>query len=83
MIIGTVGAIATVVGVEGRKVAVTFIPPFMKKGETLYIEPEGEATEGIPIVLDIPLPAIGHTLTKELPEDQIDRIRPGMPVVRR
>lgn len=73
----------TVVGVEGRKVAVTFIPPFMKKGETLYIEPEGEATEGIPIVLDIPLPAIGHTLTKELPEDQIDRIRPGMPVVRR
>jgi hypothetical protein len=73
----------TIVEVEGRKVAVTFIPPFMKKGETLFIEPGGEGGKGIPIVLDIPLPAEGYTLTKELPEDEIDRIRPGMPVVRR
>jgi hypothetical protein len=32
---------------------------------------------------DIPLPAEGYTPMKELPEDQIERIRPGMPMVRR
>ncbi len=73
----------TVVGTVGRKVAVTFVPPFAKTGETLWIEPGGRDSGAIPIVLETPIPVEGYTLSGDLPEERISRVRPGMRVVRR
>ena len=74
----------TVVGTLGRKVAVTFVPPFAAAGETLYVEPGERGGDGtIPIVLETPRPVEGYTLSKDLPAKTIARIRPGMRVVRR
>lgn len=73
----------TVVGIFGRKVAVTFIPPFAKPGETLLIEPGGRGAGEIPIVLETPRPFEGYTLSRDLPEGLIAQVRPGMRVVRR
>ncbi|MCL5967013.1 MAG: hypothetical protein M1550_07445 [Deltaproteobacteria bacterium] len=71
-----------VVAVTGRKAAVTFVPPFMKTGETLYVTVDEKTGEEIPVVPADPRPDEGFTLTADLPADQAARLRPGM-VVRR
>lgn len=72
-----------VVGVQGNRAAVTFAPPFMKPGETLYVLAGAGAQGEIPVALEAPVPDGGYTLTGELPDEAIARIRPGMPVRRK
>ncbi|MBF8258465.1 MAG: hypothetical protein HW377_839 [Actinobacteria bacterium] len=72
-----------VAGIQGNRVAVTFAPPFMKPGETLYIMAGGEAKDEIPVVLADTSPDGGYTLTGELPGEVVGRIRAGMPVRRK
>jgi len=73
----------SVVGVYGNRVAVTFLPPFMKKGETVYVSLDEEGTVEVPVVLFSPIPDAGYTLTDELPAEVASRIRNGMPVRRK
>jgi len=73
----------SVVGVYGSRVAVTFIPPFMKAGETVYVSPEDTGDGEIPVVLSSPVPEAGYTLTAELPAEVLSRIRAGMTVRRK
>jgi len=73
----------SVVGVYGNRVAVTFLPPFMAPGETVYVSLDGAASREVPVVLSSPIPEAGYTLTGELPPDAASRIRPGMTVRRR
>lgn len=73
----------SVVGVHGKRIAVTFLPPFMKQGETVYVLLDGEGTREVPVLLSSPLPDAGYTLTDELPDDVVSRIRSGMAVLRK
>ncbi|GAB4361420.1 MAG: hypothetical protein Kow00128_00180 [Deltaproteobacteria bacterium] len=73
----------SVVGVYGKRVAVTFIPPFMAPGETVYVSLDPEGKREVPVVLASPVPEAGYTLTAELPADVVSRIRPGMAVRRK
>lgn len=72
-----------VVGLSGRRVAVTFVPPFMKPGETVYVALDEGGLKEIPIVLSNPVEVGGYTLSEELPEKVVARIRQGMPVRRK
>ncbi|MDA8122180.1 MAG: hypothetical protein M0Z38_06395 [Deltaproteobacteria bacterium] len=72
-----------VVDIFGSKATVTFIPPFMKQGETVFVELDEEGKDEIPVVLSTPVAEGGYTLTAELAEPQVARIRPGMPVRRK
>jgi hypothetical protein len=72
----------SVVGVGGRQVAVTFVPPFVRPGETLHVEPEEGGGE-IPIVAAEVREAEGYTLSAPLPEEMISRVKPGMAVRRK
>ncbi|MEK6779762.1 MAG: hypothetical protein AABY80_08840 [Candidatus Deferrimicrobiota bacterium] len=72
-----------VVDVFGGKAAVTFIPPFMKQGETVYVAVDEDGKEEIPVVLSAPIAEGGYTLSADLSGPQSARIRPGMPVRRK
>lgn len=72
-----------VVAVAGGRVAVTFCPPFMKTGETVFVTVDEIKAEDVPVVLADPKPDEGFTLTAELAERVAARIRPGMVVRRR
>lgn len=67
---------------EGRAV-VTFIPPFMKTGETVFLSLDDATGEEVPVVLADPRPDEGFTLTARLPDDVAARVQPGMIVRRR
>jgi hypothetical protein len=71
----------SVVGAGDRRVAMTFVPPFVRPGEILLLDPGKGGTE-IPIVAEEVREAEGYTLSGPLPEETISRVRPGM-VVRR
>lgn len=73
----------SVVGVHGNRVAVTFLPPFLKRGETVYVSLDGEGSAEVPVVLSSPVPDAGYTFTDELPAEVASRIRSGMPVRRK
>ena len=72
----------SVVGVGGRQVAVTFVPPFVRAGEVLLLDP-GEGEKEIPVVAAEVREAEGYTLTAPLPEETISRVKPGMAVRRK
>ena len=72
----------SVVGAGGRQVAVTFVPPFVRPGEVLYLDP-GEGGKEIPIVAAEVREAEGYTLSAPLPEEMISRVKPGMAVRRK
>jgi hypothetical protein len=72
----------SVVGVRGPRVAVTFLPPFVRPGETLYLDP-GEGGEEISIVAAEVREAEGYTLSAPLPEEVLSRVKPGMTVRRK
>jgi hypothetical protein len=72
----------SVVGAGGRQVAVTFVPPFVRPGEVLYLDP-GEGGKEIPIVAAEVREAEGYTLSAPLPEETISRVKPGMAVRRK
>jgi hypothetical protein len=71
----------SVVGAGGRQVAVTFIPPFVRPGEVLHLDP-GEGGKEIPIVAAEVREAEGYTMSEPLPVETISLVKPGM-VVRR
>ena len=73
----------SVVGVRGNRVAVTFLPPFLKRGETVYVSLDEEGSEEVPVVLSSPVPDAGYTFTDELPAEVVSRIRSGMTVRRK
>ncbi|MBI5420027.1 MAG: hypothetical protein HZA60_08055 [Deltaproteobacteria bacterium] len=72
-----------VVGIQGDRVAVSFAPPFMTKGETVYIIADEERREELPIILATPVTEGGYTLSAALSERLVARIRPGMLVRRK
>lgn len=72
----------SVVGAGERQVAVTFIPPFVRPGEVLYLDP-GEGGKEIPIVAAEVREAEGYTLSAPLPGEMISRVKPGMAVRRK
>lgn len=72
----------SVVGAGGRQVAVTFVPPFVRPGEVLYLDP-GKGGEEIPIVAGEVREAEGFTLSGPLPEETISRVKRGMAVRRK
>ena len=72
----------SVVGAGGRQVAVTFVPPFVRPGEILYLDP-GEGGKEISIVAAEVREAEGYTLSGPLPEETISRVKPGMAVRRK
>jgi hypothetical protein len=72
-----------VLDVYGSKAATSFIPPFMKQGETVFVALDEEGREEVPVVLTAPIAEGGYTLSAELGEPQAARIRPGMPVRRK
>ncbi len=73
----------SVVGVSGRRVAVTFVPPFMGRGETVHVVVGDRADEVVPIVLGSPGGLAGISLSDELPAATAAKIRAGMTVRRR
>lgn len=72
----------SVVGAGVRQVALTFVPPFVRPGETLYLD-LGEGGEEVPIVAAEVREAEGYTLSGPLPEETISRVKPGMAVRRK
>ncbi len=72
-----------VVAMDGRRLAVSFAPPFVKDGETVSVIVDGEAGGEIPVVLAVPKADEGYTLTAEIPDGAIARVRPGMTVRRK
>lgn len=72
----------SVVGAGGGQVAMTFVPPFVRPGEVLHLDP-GEGGKEIPIVAAEVRGAEGYTLSAPLPEEVISRVKPGMAVRRR
>jgi len=73
----------SVVGVFGGRIAVTFVPPFMKEGETVRVILNGGGDEVVPIVLAAPGGIGGFTLSEELPPSEAAKIRAGMTVRRK
>jgi len=74
---------AAVVGIYGKRIAVSFLPPFLKQGETVYVSLDEEGNREVPVLLSSPIPEAGYTLTDELPAAVVSRIRTGMPVRRK
>lgn len=72
----------SVVGAGGRQVAVTFIPPFVRPGEVLSLDP-GEGGKEIPIVAAEIREAEGYTMSEPLPVETISLVKPGMAVRRK
>lgn len=72
-----------VTDVFGNRAVVSFVPPFMKQGETVYAEVDEGGKEEIPLVLAEPIPEGGYTLSNALTDEQAARIQPGMPVRRK
>jgi hypothetical protein len=72
-----------VMDVFGVKAVVTFVPPFLKPGETVYVTVGEGGNEEIPLVLASPATEGGYTFSESLTEAQVARIRPGMPVRRK
>jgi hypothetical protein len=72
----------SVVGAGGGQVAVTFVPPFVRAGEVLYVDP-GEGGKEIPIVAGEVREAEGYTLSAPLPGDALSGVKPGMAVIRK
>jgi len=73
----------SVVSSDGGSVAVTFVPPFLKPGETLYVDPGEAGGKEIPVVPTVVREAEGYSLAGPLPEEAASRIRPGMAVRRK
>ena len=73
----------SVVGVSGRRVAVTFVPPFQRQGETVHVLLSERADETVPIVLSAAGGVGGFTLSGELPAGTAAKIRAGMTVRRK
>ncbi len=73
----------SVVGVFGRRVAVTFVPPFQRQGETVHVLLGERADEVVPIVLSASGGAAGFTLSAEIPAGAAAKIRAGMTVRRK
>jgi hypothetical protein len=72
----------SVVAARGPRVAVTFLTPFVRAGEILYMDP-GEGGKEIPIVAAEVREAEGYTLSAPLPEEVMSRVKPGMAVRRK
>ncbi len=72
-----------VVDVYGGKAAVSFIPPFMKPGEKIAIGFDEDGTPEAQTVLAGTVEDGGYSLTEELEERLVSRIRAGMPVFRK
>ncbi|GAB4240445.1 MAG: hypothetical protein OHK0028_18560 [Deltaproteobacteria bacterium] len=72
----------SVVAVAGRRVAVSFVPPFVREGDTLMLYPEGGEGKGVPILAAEVREAEGYTLSAPLPEAAAALVRPGMTVRR-
>jgi len=72
-----------VAGVARRRAAVTFVPPFARAGETMYVTLDEVSGDVVPVVLAEPRPDEGYTWTAELPDEVAARLRPGLPVRRR
>lgn len=72
----------SVVGVYGDRVAVTFIPPFMRRGETVHVMLDDLSDETVPVVLVAPGGG-GFSLSDRLPHAAVARIRAGMTVRRK
>jgi hypothetical protein len=68
-------------GIEERRLDVSFIPPFMKVGEKVWVALSDE--EEVPVTLVEPFPDEGYTRTSELPADVLARVKPGMTVRRK
>lgn len=73
----------SVVGVYGGRIAVTFVPPFVRRGETVDVVLSERADEVVPIVLAAPGGVGGFTLSDELPPGSAAKIRAGMTVRRK
>jgi len=73
----------SVVGVYGGRIAVTFVPPFVRRGETVHVVLGERAGEVVPIVLAAPGGVGGYTLSDELPPGSAAKIRAGMTVRRK
>ncbi len=72
----------SVVGVYGGRVAVTFVPPFMRVGETVRVVLGEGAGDAVPIVLSSPVGIGGFSLSGKIPESAAAKIRAGMTVRR-
>jgi len=72
----------SVVAAAGGQVAVSFVPPFVRAGETLVLFPDGVDGKGVPIVAAEVRETEGYTLSAPLPGEWASRVRPGM-IVRR
>lgn len=72
----------SVVAARGPRIAVTFLTPFVRPGETLYLDP-GDGGKEIPIVAADVREAEGYTLSAPLPEEVMSRVKPGMAVRRK
>lgn len=72
----------SVVDVGERQVAMTFVPPFVRPGEILLLDP-GEGGQEIPVAAAEVRAAEGYTLSAPLPAETISRVKPGMAVRRK
>jgi hypothetical protein len=73
----------TVVSVDDRRVAVSFVPPFLRPGEILHVDPGDGGGKDIPVAPAVVREAEGYSVTGTLPEEAASRIRPGMTVRRK
>lgn len=73
----------SVVGIFGGRVAVTFVPPFLRQGETVYVVLSERVDEVVPVVLGASGGIGGFTLSEELPQSVAAKIRTGMTVRRK
>ena len=71
----------SVVARDGRRLALTFVPPFLSPGETLSLElADGMEVPVVPVsVREVE----GYSLTEPLAEEIASRVRPGMTVRRK
>lgn len=72
----------SVVDAGGDRVAVTFVPPFVRSGDVLYLDP-GKGEKEIPIVAAEVREPEGYTMSAPLPGETLSRIKPGMTVRRK
>jgi len=73
----------SVVGIYGGRIAVTFVPPFLRGGETVHVVLSERADEAVPIVLAAPGGIGGFTLSEEIPPATAAKIHAGMTVRRK
>jgi hypothetical protein len=72
-----------VVSVHEGRVAVSFIPPFLNAGETLYVDTGDPGVDGIPVAPAAVREGEGYSVASGLPAESASRIRPGMAVRRK